>query len=208
MKRTTLRAVIPAIAMLFSLAAAVPAMAQAQPKPPAKHSTTIRPHDCVGNVYGLFRERWDQNTYQGNNPFGCSASDVLPYGDGTYQYFANGAMAWSPHQSGDQQRMVTSAYNSGGNITFQFGNSAGLNYDAWLLTIESWDGQNGHNIGADQECGSRVPGFQICGRNSGIAFWNNLPPGVYRISVEGCDITVWGAHNCSQGFTYPVYVTV
>ncbi|MEU0095567.1 hypothetical protein [Kribbella sp. NPDC006257] len=222
MKRTNFRAVIVAIAAVFSLAAAIPAMAQAQPGPPvkhapmaqaqpgppSKHAATIRPNDCIGNVNGLFLDRWNQNTSQGINPFGCSTSDVFAYAGGTYQWFANGSMAWSPRQSGDQQRMVTSVYSSGGNATFQFGSSLGYNYDAWLLTIESWDGQQTHNIGRDQECGEHVGGVLFCGRDWGFAGWNGLPPGEYKITVEGCDISWTGSHDCKQGFTVPVWFWV
>jgi hypothetical protein len=113
--------------------------------------------------------------------------------------FDNGAMAWSPHQGGN---MVTSAYRFGSSIYFQWGDSAALNYDAWLITVETSSGQN---IGRDWEC---QVGRDGCSRTAGYVHWDGISSGIYRITVEGCDFTGTGSHDCKEGFTYPVYVRV
>ncbi|WP_158884652.1 hypothetical protein [Amycolatopsis anabasis] len=184
-----------AIALAFALlgVAPVPAASATAAEPGAA------PRVCSYDVPQPLYRRWYDNG-RGDGSFGCPTGSAFAYGNGSYQWFENGAMVFSPSQG---TNMVTSAFRVGGTgIRFEWGVSDPFNYVDWLVNIR----RDGQDIGGDQEC-DLTQGAGWCGRFSGITSWGNLRPGEYRIVVEGCDLGS-GGHTCRQGWTLPVWLTL
>ncbi|WP_190087554.1 hypothetical protein [Streptomyces noboritoensis] len=189
------RAKLRMLAVGAGMAAAV---AVTTPVPAAQAAGSAAPQRaaaCSYNVPSQFLRRWNDN-HGADGGFGCPVQEAFQYGNGLYQWFAKGAMVWSPNQGAN---MVTSVQRWGAGLRFDWGLSDGYNYDGWLINIR----RDGQDINGDQECIAHGGGSGDCGRYDGTVYWNTLQPGQYRISVEGCDIG--SGHTCRQGWTLPVY---
>ncbi|GAB3970531.1 hypothetical protein GCM10029978_044030 [Actinoallomurus acanthiterrae] len=187
MKRA-IQCVAVALTVVLGSAGAVPALAA---------TGAADRKDCGHSVPEQLTQRWQQH----RAAFGCPTGDASIYGNGMYQWFENGAIAWSPSQGNN---MVVSAYRTLGSIVhFDWGSSDPFHYVDWLVNIR----RDGQDINGDQECGGAVGTLQMCPEQSGSVFWTGLRPGQYRIVVEGCDLNA-GSHQCRQGWTLPVYISL
>ncbi|MGC0421952.1 LGFP repeat-containing protein [Embleya sp. AB8] len=188
MTRTTFRMMAVGAAVAAATVFATPApMAQATPSSAAA---------CGYSVPQPLWARWNQFGSEGGS-FGCPTTGAYNVGNGLYQQFERGTIAWSPSQG---TNMVVSAQRWGSGLRFDWGLSDPFNYNDWLINIT----RDGNNINGDQECIAHGGGSGDCGRYDGTTYWYNLTPGQYRISVEGCDIGF--RRPCRQGWTIPVYV--
>ncbi|WP_370947005.1 hypothetical protein AB5J62_05460 [Amycolatopsis sp. cg5] len=91
-------------------------------------------------------------------------------------------------------------YKQNGQLLFQWGSTHEYNYDDWPLNVR----YNGQDRGLDREY--RVGLVGGVGRSDGWLTVPTIGSGLYRVTVEGCDLSGTGSHTCRQGWTNPLYI--
>ena len=151
-------------------------------------------------ISGLFLVRYLE--MRGSERLGCPAGPEMNHpdgGDGRYQTFDGGAMAYSPNTGPNSVQM---GYGGARFLGLLWSTTDPFTYDKFIVRYD----RDGQNIGQDDIAQQTIP------NNAGSWMWNladgRLSPGLYRLVVEGCDVTNTGGNDCKQGFSLPVYIRV
>ncbi len=151
-------------------------------------------------IGGLFLKRYMEGFY--GQKLGCPNSPEGNHpdgGGGRYQTFVYGAMAYSP---GTGPNSVQIGYSGAGGLGLNWSTTEPFTYNKFVVRYD----RDGANVGQDDIGQQSIP------NNAGSWAWGNvngpLVPGLYRLVVEGCDVTWDGGNKCLQGFSLPVYVRV
>lgn len=97
---------------------------------------------------------------------------------------------------------VQMGYGGAGFLGLTWSTTDPFTYDKFVVRYD----RDGQNIGQDDIAQQTIP------NNAGSWTWSwadgQLSPGLYRLVVEGCDVTTFGGNDCKQGYSLPVYVRV
>ena len=146
--------------------------------------------NCPIQPVGLIRDRWIALGAK-SSPLGCATAQehAVPGRNGRASPFEHGEIVWSPDQG---NAMVVAAYQEGGNITLDWGDSSPHNYDKFIVR---WD-KDGHNVGQEDT-----------GKGRSGHWSKGVSDGTYSIIVEGCDTGIGGS-DCDQKWTIPATVAM
>jgi hypothetical protein len=149
-------------------------------------------------VSGLFWQRYigDDHWVAPGHDLGCPESNEInhPNGNGRYQQFQHGAMAFSP-ATGPESVQIGFVRN--GVLWFYWRYTKPFHYDKFNVR-----GSRNKGTEFQQDAGASDGGTSGVWTSSG-----HLDSGVYELKVEGCDTHGAFPDSCNQGFSLPVYVT-
>ncbi|MCI0391458.1 MAG: hypothetical protein MOB07_22175 [Acidobacteria bacterium] len=148
--------------------------------------------DCNIMPVGLILQRW--NALDGHwGPLGCPNTPETPVegSNGRKMVFQNGEIVWSPSQG---TNMMVAGYQQEDNIIINWGDTSPFNYEKFIVR---WD-RNGQNMGQADVDSYIEP-------TNGFFRIQNPLPGIYSISVEGCNEDITGS-DCPQKWTIPISV--
>lgn len=149
---------------------------------------------------GLFWERYlgDRSYSPLGHALGCPTSQEVDYGNGRFQRFERGSMVFSP-DTGPQSVQI--GWNDGAGLQLRWAYTTPFHYDKFNVRV-LW---NGGYFRQDE-----VRGTSPTGDSGHWSFYGHLEPGLYEVSVEGCDDSgIFGtSSDCKQGFSLPVQIIV
>jgi hypothetical protein len=141
--------------------------------------------------FGLIGERWAQMG-GAEGPLGCPLARAHPSEGrpGAAQSFRNGEISFSPQQG---EQMLLAVHLAGNEIVADWGSTGPFSYDKFILRLD----KDGANI-LQTDVGEGTGGHWSAPASE---------PGVYTVTVEGCDTGIGGA-DCPQSWTIPASVAV
>lgn len=154
------------------------------------------PEPCARSTVGLISEAWLAHGGAAGW-LGCPVSDELESseGNGRFQQFERGTIAWSR-----PQKLVTVAtYSKSANgIVIEWRITDQYNYDFFIVRWDR-DGQNvgQHDVNSEDTNATRTSGNWTVPSDR---------PGKYRIVIEGCDGSFLSSSRCRQSWSIPVFM--